>query len=164
MIENRATEYITEIEGFCFADDDENAEAVEPEQRENELIRPGYEEEEPTKNPYATAGYASVGSGAALVATGATFYFIASSQRNQVTGADSFDNGLNTSVNRREALEIESRANLFDSIALGSAITGGLLLGTGIYLLAADHDISSDSSFAFTWLPDFQGISWSTSF
>ena len=159
MIENRASEYMAEIEEFCWVDDEDDS---EPTERDDELIRPGHEE--PLENPYSTYGYIGLGSGAALAATSLGLHLYARSQRNLVTGPDSFDDGLNTRVTRSEALDIESRANLFDSIALGAAITGGVLIGTGIYLLLSGQDQAEPSSFALTWHPEYQGIQWSTSF
>lgn len=162
-VNERADDYLRELDETCPVD-----EVEEPvEEFEDDVVDIGtgtVDPVEPPANPYALWGWTSIGAGSALAITGGVFFLSARSQRAQVTGDDSFENGLNTRVTQREALEIESRANLFDTIALGTTITGALAIGLGIYLLVDGHSLAEGSAFSFTAQPGYQGLSWTTSF
>lgn len=168
MINERAQDYLAELEESCREEEEEELEHVsaEPELQDQELIRPGDEMDEiEVVNPYATIGLIGIGSGAAFAATGLGFHLFARSYRDRVTGEGSFENGLNNRVTQQQAVELESQANLFDTIALGTTITGAVLIGGGLYLFINGAEHAGDTpAVNVSVSPEFQGITWSGSF
>lgn len=69
--------------------------------------------------------------------TGGGFHLAARLSRNnaleRVHRASSFEEGVNTEITQSEAEAIEARANLYDSIALGTAIAGAAFSAVGAY-------------------------------
>ncbi len=148
-INERAAEYLQEVEATCR--DDEEVEVDAPEIEGGE--EPWVDAAEP---PSRALGVGGVAAGSSLVAAGAGFFLLARHRRGQVTD---YEGSVNTEVRQSEVSDIESRANTYDTIGLGAVITGAVVGGLGGYWLYRGREERGAETLDVSVGDGFRGIS-----
>ncbi len=131
-VDQRAQEYLLEVEENCI--DDEPADIEAPDVDE----QPSVDEDKPLPDsltsPPPPQGnkrlMIPVLAGTGLLAAGTIFHLMARSERSQVTD---FEGPINTQITQSEAIDAQHRANRYDGLALISVIGGALFVGVGGY-------------------------------
>ncbi|MFP4600424.1 MAG: hypothetical protein ACLFVJ_19365 [Persicimonas sp.] len=147
LVQKKAREYLADVDDSC--EQDQVAEPVE----DDGLAA------EPTAvdSSGRTWGYVALGTGAALMVGAGLLEWQAISLRDDIQGADADGDGFADDLTRRQALDKQDDANLYDTLALSGAVAGGALVGTGLYLILRS-DTSQQLSLAPG--PNSFSVSW----
>jgi tetratricopeptide (TPR) repeat protein len=144
LVDAKAEQYLEELEETCETDD------VGPEP--DELADQEPTDDEPAAQPAPegsnTLGWAAMISGGTLMATGGVFYLLARSEHGAVIDALDDSNqssGVVVDMSQREAIERRERGDLFDTMALSTAVVGTAVAGVGAYLIFSE-DASTEVS------------------
>jgi hypothetical protein len=154
FVEMKAQQYLDDVDETCEASAAPNQEDSRPE------VPP---QADSTPAPAAdqarlTWGYVALGTGVGLAATSGLLAWQASSLRGDIDGADSNGDGFADDLSRQQALDKQADANLYDTFALSGAVAGGVLVGTGLYLLFTTE--STASTVAVRPGRDSMSVSW----
>ncbi len=120
-------------------DTDDQQDIEEPEPAAETPVAAAPVEESSSQNIW---GMTLVGTGIAVAGGGAAMHLVARSKRSEITDVSS---GETVPMTQREAAEVEDSANLYDTVGLSMAITGGVLAATGTYiwLTAPEETVST---------------------
>ncbi len=131
LVQKKAREYLADVEDSCEQD-----QPAEP----SEGV--GLAPQSPAADSSGrTWGYVALGTGAAFMVGAGLLEWQAISLRDDIEDADANGDGFADDLTRRQALDKQDDANLYDTLALSGAVAGGALVGTGLYLI-----FSSDTS------------------
>jgi hypothetical protein len=157
-----AEDYLAELAKSC---EDETALAAEGDGDGDSSETSATGEEtvvDPSTSPNIL-GWTTTISGVALVGGGVALHFVAESERAEVTD----QSGTVVGVTQREAAEIESSADRYDTIGLAMGVGGGVLAAVGTYLLLTDDAGTEQDSTqgAAVWMGAGEaGVSWTQHF
>jgi hypothetical protein len=178
-VNTRAEEFMTELEKACEFDEQPDAEGdadgaedvdstektsgepPESEELPNPRLRPE-PQPEPESGSSKTAGIILMASGVTIAGGGVGMHLWARDIRRPVL--DTGEDETVTEVTQARAAELESDANLRDTIGLGMVIGGGIATGIGTFLLIRGGGTERSSSvvvqptqrgFALGWRTEF---------
>ena len=146
LVESKAREYLGVLSETC-------TEAQTSEETETT----------PSRSTKA-AGIVITSAGGVLLASAAGMHFVwAEGIRDQATSGLATDEVV-TSTTQREFYEERDRANTIDSVALGTAVAGGIATGLGLYLWLSDSGSESASSLQVAPSADGVRATWTLRF
>lgn len=151
-INERAMEYLEEVDEAC--EEDEETEVEAPELEDEESLAQPSPEPEPVDPPSTALGWGAVAGGGALVASGVGLHLLARDRRAQVTD---HEGSVNREVRQSEVADIESRANTYDTLGLSALIAGAALGGFGGYWLYRTRE-SSETTVDVGVSSGFRGV------
>ncbi|MFP4597533.1 MAG: hypothetical protein ACLFVJ_04725 [Persicimonas sp.] len=154
VVDKKVRSSLQELDQECAAapsEDDAGADvAVQDdtsEQKDTQEPKPAEEETPVAAAPVEESssqdiwGMTLVGTGLAVAGGGAAMHLVARSKRAEITDTSS---GETVPMTQREAADVEDSANLYDTVGLSMAITGGVLAATGTYIwLTAPEEAAS---------------------
>ncbi|QDG50902.1 tetratricopeptide repeat protein [Persicimonas caeni] len=156
FIQKKVAEYSAELDEEC--PEGETVEAKEADKVDKVEAPPVVEED----SSNAVAWTVTLG-GVAVMAGGGAMFALASSERDKVRSQPEPDEGVVTERTMKEAAEIESRANTYDTIGVAALAGGAVITGVGAYLFVAD-DESSGSQTSVHLDADAVRVQWRVSF
>jgi Tfp pilus assembly protein PilF len=161
FIKKKVAEYSAELDEEC--PEVETVEAKETEktgpQSTDKVEAPPVVEEDSSN---VVAWTVTLG-GVAMMAGGGAMFALASSERDKVRSQPEPEEGVVTERTMKEAAEIESRANTYDTIGVAALAGGAVITGVGAYLFVAD-DESSGSQTSVHLDADAVRVQWRVSF
>lgn len=167
FVQRKVSEYRAELDAQCpasneadasesTAEDPQNTEAPADVQDDDEAAASGTAGEAsgdeagaPVKAPpkaeqSSPLAWAVTLSGLAIMAGGGAMFGLAAAERNKVRSQPDAGQGVVTERTMREAADIESRANTYDTIGVATFAGGAIITGLGAYLfLSASHSCAS---------------------